>query len=148
MPASDATIAVAGPPDFADLLGLVRAYCDFYEASPSDEALLALFATLTEDPGHDGVQLLARGPDGTPIGFATLYWTFSTTRAGRIGVMEDLFVAPQARGTGVAAALIEACAERCRARGIARLTWQTAPDNHRAQRLYDRIGAVRSQWVD
>jgi GNAT superfamily N-acetyltransferase len=145
---SDATIAVAGPEDFAELLPLVRAYCDFYEADPADDALLGLFAALTEDPDHDGLQLLARAPDGEPVAFATLYWTFSTTRASRIGVLEDLFVTPAARGGGVAAELIEACAGRCRARGMGLLTWQTAPDNHRAQRLYDRIGATRSQWVD
>jgi ribosomal protein S18 acetylase RimI-like enzyme len=64
-------------------------------------------------------------------------------------VMNDLFVAEQARGTGAAEALIGACAERCRERGVASLDWTTAHDNHRAQRLYDRIGAKRDErWVD
>ena len=62
--------------------------------------------------------------------------------------MNDLFVAPAARGTGAAEALIERCAEECRRRGAAQLTWQTAPDNDRAQRVYERVGAERSQWVD
>jgi GNAT superfamily N-acetyltransferase len=47
--------------------------------------------------------------------------------------MNDLYVAAEARGTGVAEGLIAACLERCRDRGATRLVWQTAVDNHRAQ---------------
>ncbi len=148
MAATDATIKLVAPEDCGDLLPLVRAYCDFYEANPTDASLLELFEALMEDPDRDGVQLLARSPSGEPVGFASLFWTWSTTRAGRIGVMEDLFVAPQARGTGVAEALIAECAAQCRRRGAGQLSWQTAPGNQRAQRVYDRVGATREQWID
>jgi GNAT superfamily N-acetyltransferase len=133
--------------DLAELLPLVRGYCDFYEVTPSDDELLALSRALIADPKRDGVQLLAR--DGAEaLGFATIYWSWATTIASRIGVMNDLFVAPAARGTGAAELLIHACVEECRSHGAAELTWQTAPDNERAQRVYDRVGAKRSQWVD
>jgi GNAT superfamily N-acetyltransferase len=82
------------------------------------------------------------------VGFATIFWSWSTTAAARIGVMNDLFVAPEGRGTGAAEALIEACRDRCRERGAIRVGWQTAPDNLRAQAVYERVGAVREQWVD
>ena len=62
--------------------------------------------------------------------------------------MNDLFVAPGARGTGLAEALIAACRERAGEHGAATLEWQTAPDNLRAQAVYDRVGGTRSQWVD
>ena len=133
--------------DLAELLPLVRGYCDFYEVSPSDDELLALARALIADPARDGVQLLARDGEEA-IGFATVYWSWATTIASRIGVMNDLFVAPAARGTGAAEQLILACVEECRQHGAAELTWQTAPDNERAQRVYDRVGATRSQWVD
>lgn len=142
------TIAVVGREDFDDLLPLVRAYCDFYAVSPSDDALMTLFEALSNDPVHEGVQLIARGAGSEALGFATLYWTWATTRAARIGVMNDLFVAAQARGLRVGEQLIEACREQCRARGAVSLGWQTAIDNARAQRLYDRIGAVQAQWLD
>ena len=133
--------------DLAELLPLVRGYCDFYEVTPSDDELLALSRALIADPERDGVQLLAR--DGAEaLGFATIYWSWATTIASRIGVMNDLFVAAAARGTGAAELLIHACVEECRSHGAAELTWQTAPDNERAQRVYDRVGAKRSQWVD
>jgi GNAT superfamily N-acetyltransferase len=102
---------------------------------------------LIDDPARDGVQLLARS-GGEAVGFATIYWSWATTIASRIGVMNDLFVAPPARGTGAAEQLIQACVDECRKHGAAELTWQTAPDNERAQRVYDRVGATRSQWVD
>ena len=144
-------IALVAQADLADLLALMRAYCDFYAVQPPDGALLAMSRALIADPEREGVQLIARGPDGAALGFATIFWTWSTTRAARIGVMNDLFVAPAARGAGggrVGEALIAACAERCRAHGGVALTWQTALDNERAQALYDRIGARRSQWLD
>jgi GNAT superfamily N-acetyltransferase len=144
-------IAAAGEADLADLLPLMRAYCDFYAVQPPDEALLAMSRALIADPEREGVQLIARGTDRDALGFATVFWTWSTTRAARIGVMNDLFVAPEARGSGggrVGEALIGACAERCRAHGAVSLTWQTALDNERAQALYDRVGARRSQWLD
>jgi GNAT superfamily N-acetyltransferase len=140
-------IARVGEGDLAELLPLLRGYCDFYEVSPSDDDLLGLARALIADPERDGVQLLARTA-GEAVGFATIYWSWATTIAARIGVMNDLFVAPAARGTGAAAQLIDACVAECRRHGAAELTWQTAPDNERAQRLYDRVGASRSQWVD
>ena len=132
--------------DLTELLALMRAYCNFYEVAPSDDELLELSRALIADPEHEGVQLLAR--EGRAIGFATIFWSWATTSAERIGVMNDLFVAPEARGTGVAEALIEACRAECNARGAGKLTWQTAPDNAAAMKLYDRVGARREQWVD
>jgi GNAT superfamily N-acetyltransferase len=146
--ASVTRIDVASEQDLPELLALMRAYCDFYEVAPTDDALLDMSRELIADPEREGVQFLARADAGAAIGFATVFWSWSTTRGARIGVMNDLFVAPQARGSGVAEALIGACVERCRPHGAALLTWQTAPDNHRAQALYDRIGGRRSQWLD
>lgn len=143
----DFTIATAGEEDLDDLLPLLRGYRDFYEVTVSDEELLAISRALIADPEREGVQLLARTADGTAVGFATLYWTWTTTRGGRLGVMNDLFVDPAARGGGVADALILACRDRAAAHGAVDLEWQTALDNHRAQAVYDRVGGQRSQWL-
>jgi GNAT superfamily N-acetyltransferase len=62
--------------------------------------------------------------------------------------MEDLFVAPEARGKGAADALIETCADRARSLGAPVLTWMTAPDNRRAQAVYDRAGAAPGTWLE
>jgi GNAT superfamily N-acetyltransferase len=144
-------IALVGEADLADLLPLMRAYCDFYAVAPSDEALLTMSRALIADREREGVQLIARDDTGAAIGFATVFWSWSTTNGGRLAVMNDLFVAPEARGAGggrVGEALIAACAERARRHGAVSLAWQTALDNERAQALYDRIGARRSRWLD
>jgi GNAT superfamily N-acetyltransferase len=142
-------ITPVGATDLPELLPLVRAYCDFYQASPSDRALLELSRALLADPRREGLQLLARDPAGRAVGFATLYWTWQTLAATRVGVMNDLFVDAEARGMGVAEGLIAACVERCREHGATRLVWQTASDNHRAQAVYARVGATRDdRWLD
>ena len=142
------TVARVTEDDLAELVPLLRAYCDFYEVEPSDESLVDLSRALLVDPECEGVQLIARDEDGTAVGFATVFWSWNTLIAARIGVMNDLYVAPPARGTGIADELIHACAEECRRHRARSLDWETAKDNERAQRVYDRVGAHRSEWVE
>ncbi len=142
------TVTRVGEDDLAALLPLMRGYSDFYEVSPPDEALLALARTLIANPEFEGIQFIARDEDGAALGFATVYWSWSTSRAARIGVMNDLFTAAEARRRGVGEALIKACLDAARERGAASLEWQTARDNHTAQSLYDRVGGIREQWYD
>jgi GNAT superfamily N-acetyltransferase len=145
---SGRTFQTVGEDDLEELLPLMRGYCDFYRVAPPDEGLLAMARTLIADPEHEGVQVIARDRDGRAVGFATVFWTWSTLSASRIGVMNDLFVEASARGGGVAEALIRECVERCRVRGARSLTWQTAKDNRRAQGVYERVGATREEWLD
>lgn len=137
--------------DLPVLMPMLRAYCDFYGVEPRDDRLVALCRALIDDP-QEGSQLIARavGPDGDPgdpVGFATIFWTWQTLDAARIGVMNDLYVVPEARGAGVGRKLIEGCRGLCRTRGAKKLVWDTAPDNHTAQRLYDSTGAESSTWL-
>jgi GNAT superfamily N-acetyltransferase len=142
-------IATVTEADLDELLPLMRGYCDFYEVAPSDEALLAMSRKLIADPELEGMQLIARDDDGAAVGFATIFWTWSTLTADRLGVMNDLFVSEAARGSGHADALIAECAARCRERGATELAWQTAHSNARAQAVYDRVGAKRDdRWLD
>ena len=142
------SVSTVGEADLGELLPLMRGYADFYEVSPADEALLELSRALIADPVREGMQFLARDDAGRAIGFATVFWLWSTTSATRIGLMNDLFAAPEGRGSGAAQALIERCREACRERGASKLTWQTAKDNARAQKVYDRIGGERQEWLD
>jgi ribosomal protein S18 acetylase RimI-like enzyme len=137
-----------GSGDLDDLLPLMRGYCDFYAVAPSDEELRALCTELIHNPDTAGLQLIARDDtDKTPLGFATIFWSYSTLSASRIAIMNDLYVAPAARRSGLGAALIRACQAECAERGVAILEWQTAHDNTRAQSLYDTFGAQRSAWL-
>jgi GNAT superfamily N-acetyltransferase len=134
--------------DLPELLPLMRGYCDFYEVQPADEQLIGLARSLLAWPECNGVQLIARDGGGRAVGFATVYWTWSTLQASEIGVMNDLFVVEDARGGGTAEALISECLGLCRERGAVELQWRTATNNLRAQAVYDRVGGRRSEWLD
>jgi GNAT superfamily N-acetyltransferase len=140
-------ITAVGEGDLAELLPMMRAYCAFYEAAPGADRLEELARALIADPRHEGKQLIARGDDGEPLGFATLFWSWQTLDASRVGVMNDLFVVPSGRRRGVGRALIEECRARCREHGAAELVWETALDNETAQGLYESVGARDSRWI-
>jgi GNAT superfamily N-acetyltransferase len=135
----------ARPEEVEELLPLMRAYCEFYEASPPDGGLREMARALISEPEQGGLLIALVGEQA--VGFAALCWKWSSLRGARIGVMEDLFVAPDARGGGIADALIEACADLCRDRGAPAMEWLTAPDNHRAQAVYDRAGGQGRNFV-
>jgi GNAT superfamily N-acetyltransferase len=145
---TDFGIARVSARDIDEVMPLLRGYCEFYEAAPSEAALRGVCEALLEAPDTAGIQLLARLGDGTAVGLATLLWTFSTLNAGPIGLMNDLYVAPAARGGGIGATLIEACAGECVHHGAVALEWYTAPTNKRAQAVYDRTGASREEWIN
>ncbi|HEY3193171.1 MAG TPA: GNAT family N-acetyltransferase [Solirubrobacterales bacterium] len=132
--------------EIEEMLPLIRAYCEFYETEPDDNGLREMFRTLIAEPTQGAVFIARDG--GRAVGFATLDWKWSSLKAARIGYLEDLFVDPEARGKGIADALIETCADRCRELGMPALEWATAPDNHRAQKVYDRTGAVSDPFIE
>ena len=113
--ASEVRIDRVGVVDLPVLMPMLRAYCDFYEVDPRDDRLVALCRALIEDP-TEGEQAIARDGEGRPLGFATVFWTWQTLDAARIGVLNDLYVVPDARGTGVGRRLIEYCRALCRQR--------------------------------
>jgi GNAT superfamily N-acetyltransferase len=133
--------------DVEALLPLMRGYCDFYGAEPSDAELEAMSRHFIVTDHREGTQLIARDLSGRAVGHATVLWSWDTTLAARLAVMEDLFVAPHARGGGVGHALLDACRDLAAQRGATGLDWLTAPDNESAQRLYDATGARRGEWV-
>jgi GNAT superfamily N-acetyltransferase len=145
-PAEGVEIRRAREDEIDDLLPLLRAYCDFYESSPTDEGVIKMVRSLITDPSQ-GAVFIAR-KDGRAIGFATVDWKWSMLKGARIGYLEDLFVDPDARGLGTADALIEICADCCRELGMPAMEWLTAPDNHRAQKVYNRTGAASDTYVE
>jgi ribosomal protein S18 acetylase RimI-like enzyme len=91
--------------------------------------------------------LLGAWVGGRLVAFATLYCFFSSTKAADSVLMNDLYVQEDVRGMGVGRALIAIALDQARQRGASHLEWFTAPDNVRAQRLYDSVpGATRSTW--
>jgi GNAT superfamily N-acetyltransferase len=86
--------------------------------------------------------------DGTPIGFALWFYNFSTFE-GRFGIyLEDLFVIPEARGSGAGLALMRRLAQRCRDEGLKRFEWAVLNWNEPSIAFYDRLGAgAKTEWT-
>lgn len=86
--------------------------------------------------------------DGTPVGFALWFYTYSTF-GGRHGIyLEDLFVVPEARGRGAGLALIRHLARRCVEHGLGRLEWAVLDWNRPALDFYDQLGAKQPEgWL-
>jgi GNAT superfamily N-acetyltransferase len=132
---------------------LFTAYGVFYETDFSPAVLDGVWAWLM-DASHEVSALVAEidedGSDqaGRPslVGFAHLRRLPDTFTAGPAWSLDDLFVVPAHRGTGIARGLIAACGSTAHAAGGGTLRWITASDNSTAQRLYDTV-ATRTSWV-
>jgi GNAT superfamily N-acetyltransferase len=137
-----APITVEG---FEELLPLIAAYQRFYEVEVIDEERNRTFFRRFLAPSEDGLLLGARS-QGRLVGYACLYWHFSSLEACESVLMNDLYAEEAVRGQGVGRALIGAAVEVARERGVPFVEWSTAPDNKTAQRLYDSTGAERTEW--
>ncbi len=146
MPA-ELEIAPLAAGELEELLPLIAAYQRFYEVEQPDDERNRDFFRRFLAPSEDGMLLRARENDGPILGYTCLYWHFSSLAAAEAVLMNDLYVAEEARGRGVGRALIEASAAVARERDAHQLEWATAPDNRTAQRLYDRTDAERSEWI-
>jgi GNAT superfamily N-acetyltransferase len=139
-------LAPLQPEDLDAALPLIAGYQRFYGVDRPDEERNRAFFRRFLAPSDDGL-LIGAWLDGELVGFATLYWTFSSTRAAEIALLNDLYVAEHVRGRQVGRALLEAAADAARERGLQTMEWLTHVDNRTAQRLYERIdGAQRDAW--
>lgn len=120
-------------------LELFKAYIVFYESELSDEQFELTWNRIHSDFNMNG---LVAEQDGKIIGIAHYIFRPSTWAVEDFCYLEDLFVDPAVRGTGVGRALIEALTEIARSSGSTRLYWTTAPDNATARRLYDKVATT------
>lgn len=132
-------------------------YQEFYEVEDIDRKRNRAFFSRFIDPGNDGSTdgsgtvdgwLLGAFDGDEPVGFGCFYRHKSSLTATDIVLMNDLYVTEATRGRGTGRALIEAGVELARRSGATHLAWSTAPDNHRAQALYDATGAGKSTWLE
>lgn len=122
------------------IVPLFDGYRQFYgQPSERDRVRGFLSERLTQG---DSVLLIAEA-DGRAVGFTQLYPSFSSVSMARIFILNDLFVRPEARRSGVARLLLEAAAGRAREAGAIRLTLSTAHTNTAAQALYTSAGWER-----
>ncbi len=138
------TVRAAEARDREDWSRLFVEYGVFYETTFDAAVVDGVWAWLM-DPAHE-VNALVAEKDGVVIGFANyrrLADTFTATAAWNL---DDLYVAPDARGGGAASALIDAVADAAHSHGGGTLRWITAADNTTAQSVYDKV-ATKATWI-
>jgi ribosomal protein S18 acetylase RimI-like enzyme len=94
---------------------------------------------------RDSHILCAIDPDDSMVGFTQLYPCFSSVSTAKIWILNDLFVDPAARKSGVGRMLLAAARDHALATGAIRLELATAKTNHTAQSLYESQGWLKEQ---
>jgi GNAT superfamily N-acetyltransferase len=124
---------------------LYAGYAAFYGIEQTTAMRATVWGWLV-DPAHELEGLVAVGAGGRVVGLAHFRPFARPLTASTAGFLDDLFVTPQARGSGAAQALIRGVAERGRERGWTVIRWITAEDNYRGRAVYDRV-AEKTRWL-
>lgn len=128
----------AGLEDVDRLAPLFDGYRQFYR-QPADLEGSRRFLAERLAAGESRI-FVAETADGWPLGFVQLFPSFSSVSMKRLWVLNDLFVAPDARRSGVARALMDRARELAVETGAKGLILETESHNAPAKRLYEELG--------
>lgn len=125
---------------------LFKGYIAFYEASVPEEVIDITWQRLLAGGEGAHIALVAVDDADAPVGLAHVLFHRSTWSATWYCYLEDLFVDPAQRKTGVGRTLIEAVYREADARGCTRTYWVTQETNATARALYDRL-ATKAPFI-
>lgn len=135
----------ATPADLPRVVALMRELAEFEKLEGPDDAAAA---RLGEDAfGRGRIGVLVGERDGEVVAYAVVLETYSTFLARPLLYLEDLYVTPAARRSGVATAMMGAVAREAQLRGCARVAWAVLDWNEAARRFYAALGARETTWV-
>jgi GNAT superfamily N-acetyltransferase len=129
------------PKDEPDWRRLWTGYLQFYQTSVPDSVYASTFARLLGDDPRDFSALVAE-VDGQLLGLTHYLFHRHAWKIEDVCYLQDLYVDPSARGTGLGRKLIEAVYARADAAGAPVVYWLTQDFNAEARQLYDRIAKV------
>ena len=143
---SEITIRPLTPADRDGWWRLFQQYVHFYRTSVTDAVAEAAFDRLS-GPVSNMQGLVAVDANDTVLGIANLVFHPSTWSSAQTCYLEDLFVDPAVRGSGIARALINAIYELAPKHGADRVYWLTQVFNAPARALYDTVAHNTSYAV-
>ena len=112
------------------------------EFQPDESAQRRGLEMIIADPGIGHIILARQGE--TIVGMVNLLYTVSTALGGKVAILEDMIVTPEARGSGAGSELLEKAVEQARRNDCLRITLLTDRCNEDAQRFYRRKGFTMS----
>lgn len=133
------------PADQAEWRGLWTAYLDFYGATVGQDVYASTFDRLLGDDSHEFNALVAEA-DGKLVGLTHYLFHRHGWKIENVCYLQDLYTAPEARGSGVGHALIESVYAAAADNGVPTVYWLTQDDNVTALKLYDRI-ATKTNFI-
>lgn len=116
-------------------------YLDYYETQVSADVYQSTFERLLGDDPRDFNAIIAE-IDGEPVGLTHYLFHRHAWKIEEVCYLQDLYAAPETRGTGVGRALIEAVYEAADIHGAPTVYWLTQDFNKAGRRLYDRVGKL------
>ncbi|MGH3725161.1 MAG: GNAT family N-acetyltransferase [Mycobacterium sp.] len=144
---SSTQIRRATEADVPAIVGLIEGLAEYEKARDKcliteDQLRTALFGSAPALFAH------VAEADGVVCGTAVWFLNFSTWTGCHGIYLEDLYVTPEQRGTGLGKALLSALADECVASGYTRLDWAVLDWNTPSIKFYDSLGATpQSDWI-
>lgn len=137
----------ARPGDAPTIMRFIRELAEFERSLDKVVATEALLHEALFGP-HPGAEVVIAERDGVPLGMALFFHNFSTWTGWRGLYLEDLYVAPEARGLGIGGALLRHLAKIAVDRGCTRLEWSVLDWNIKAIDFYRAMGAEpMDEWT-
>lgn len=134
----DFTIRPLEAGDYESWYPLWQGYLKFYKSSVADDVTQHSYDRIV-DPEGDIFGFGAFDSDGAMLGMVTyLFHPFTWSKGPRC-YLGDLFTVPEARGKGVARALIEVVCDAAREEGAEQVYWMTQEFNYPGRTLYDKV---------
>ncbi len=131
----------ATPADIPDVMRLVRGLAEYERLAHKFVATEADYRTLLFGQPARANAILAETDSGEAVGIALYYYTVSTFAGHACLFLEDLFVEPARRGSGIGLALLRHLAAKAIQENCGSIDWRVLNWNEPAIKFYDSLGA-------
>jgi len=137
-------VSALNPKDREQWQQLYQGYANFY-GMPMDEQILDRVWSWIFDPSNRFFALIAKDETGRAIGLMHYREMPSPLRGAQVGFLDDLYISPDCRGSGVVDQLFERLKQEAQAQNWPFVRWITAENNYRGRAVYDRV-SDKTQW--